>query len=120
MLIASSAIYNHDMKRIVTFRKVASISTLLGVLLVLVILIAVAIGSVRVSPFRSIRILLESILGARSAGTETEQAIILSLRVPRILLAGLVGAGLSVSGAIFQALLRNSLAGPYILGVSRG
>ena len=108
------------MKRIVTFRKVASISTLLGVLLVLVILIAVAMGSVRVSPFRSIRILLESILGARGAGTETEQAIILSLRVPRILLAGLVGAGLSVSGAIFQALLRNPLADPYILGVSSG
>jgi iron complex transport system permease protein len=56
----------------------------------------------------------------KGAGTETERAIILSLRVPRALLAGLVGAGLSVSGAIFQALLRNPLADPYILGVSSG
>ncbi len=51
---------------------------------------------------------------------ETEQTIILSIRVPRVLLAGLVGAGLSVSGAVFQALLRNPLADPYILGVSSG
>jgi iron complex transport system permease protein len=45
---------------------------------------------------------------------------IIRLRVARILLAIVVGAGLSVSGAIFQALLRNPLAEPYILGVSSG
>ncbi len=45
---------------------------------------------------------------------------IIRLRVARIILAIVVGAGLSVSGAIFQALLRNPLAEPYILGVSSG
>jgi iron complex transport system permease protein len=45
---------------------------------------------------------------------------IIRLRVARILLAIVVGAGLSVSGAVFQALLRNPLAEPYILGVSSG
>jgi iron complex transport system permease protein len=75
---------------------------------------------VKVSPLRSITILFQSILGLKGAGTETERAIILSLRFPRALLAGLVGAGLSVSGAIFQALLKNPLADPYILGVSSG
>jgi iron complex transport system permease protein len=78
------------------------------------------VGSVKVKPLRSITILLQSILGLKGAGTETERAIILSLRFPRALLAGLVGAGLSVSGVIFQALLRNPLADPYILGVSSG
>lgn len=50
----------------------------------------------------------------------TLQAIIWNLRFPRILLAVLVGATLSVGGLVFQALLRNPLAEPYILGISGG
>ncbi|MEK9135722.1 MAG: iron ABC transporter permease, partial [Bacteroidota bacterium] len=50
----------------------------------------------------------------------TEQTIILSLRLPRIILAMLVGSGLSIAGVVFQALLRNPLAEPYILGISSG
>jgi iron complex transport system permease protein len=46
--------------------------------------------------------------------------IIFDLRLPRILLGVLVGAALSVAGASFQALLRNPLADPYVLGVSSG
>jgi iron complex transport system permease protein len=105
---------------ILTRKKVIVISILLGILLGFVILFSIMVGSVKVKPLRSITILFQSILGLKGAGTETERAIILSLRVPRALLAGLVGAGLSVSGAIFQALLRNPLADPYILGVSSG
>src|SRR4030042_6360355 len=104
--------------KIITRKKVFTISILLGILLGLVILFSIMVGSVKVKPLRSIAILFQSILGLKGAGTETERAIILSLRVPRALLAGLVGAGLSVSGAIFQALLRNPLADPYFLGVS--
>jgi len=46
--------------------------------------------------------------------------IIFDIRLPRILLAGLVGAGLSVAGATFQGLFRNPLADPYLVGVSQG
>jgi iron complex transport system permease protein len=53
-------------------------------------------------------------------GDETTRAIVLRLRLPRAILAALVGGGLALSGAIFQALLRNPLAEPYILGVSSG
>jgi iron complex transport system permease protein len=106
--------------KIVTLKKVLIISTLLGILLILVILLSVALGSVKVKPLRSMLIVFESLLGLKGTGTETEKAIILSLRFPRALLAGSVGAGLSVSGVIFQALLRNPLADPYILGVSSG
>ena len=106
--------------KIVTLKRVIIVSILLCLLLILVILSSVTVGSVKVRPSRSITILLQSILGLKGGGTETEQAIILSLRFPRALLAGLVGAGLSVSGAIFQALLKNPLADPYILGVSSG
>ena len=106
--------------KIVTLKRVIIVTTLLGFLLILIVLLSITVGSVRVKPFRSIAILLQPILGTKEAGTETERAIILYLRFPRALLAGLVGAGLSVAGAIFQALLRNPLADPYILGVSSG
>jgi iron complex transport system permease protein len=106
--------------KIITFKKVLSISILLSLLLILVILLSITMGSVKVPPLRSIRILFQSILGLKGGGSETERTIILSLRLPRAILAGLVGAGLSVSGATFQALLRNPLADPYILGVSSG
>ena len=60
---------------------------------------------------------LAAFFGASDPEIET---IVLSLRLPRVLLAAEVGAGLAVSGAVFQALLRNPLAEPYILGVSGG
>jgi iron complex transport system permease protein len=104
----------------VTLKKVLTTSILLGLLLILVILLSVTMGSVKIPPLRSIRILFQSILGLTGTGNETERSIILSLRLPRAILAGFVGAGLSVSGATFQALLRNPLADPYILGVSSG
>lgn len=53
-------------------------------------------------------------------GTVGERSIVIDLRVPRALLAGLAGGGLAISGATFQAMLRNPLAEPYILGVSGG
>ncbi len=56
----------------------------------------------------------------RGAGLSGEGAILWELRVPRILMAGVIGAALSVAGAGFQGLLRNPLADPFILGVSGG
>jgi len=56
----------------------------------------------------------------RAASAETRRFVVEEIRVPRALLAALVGGALSVSGAAFQALLRNPLASPYILGVSGG
>ncbi|MBI4418392.1 MAG: iron ABC transporter permease [Ignavibacteriales bacterium] len=53
-------------------------------------------------------------------GTATHEIIFFQLRLPRIVLAMIVGAGLSVAGAAFQSLLRNPLAEPYILGISSG
>jgi len=100
--------------KIVTPKKVLIVSILLGLLLILVILASITMGSVKVPPLRSIRILFQSILGLKGVGSETERTIILSLRLPRAILAGFVGAGLSISGVTFQALLRNPLADPYI------
>ncbi len=85
----------------------------LGVLLGLALLLAVAVGAVPVPP--------AEILAALGGTAEpTIHAIVIDLRLPRAVLAALIGAGLAVAGTVFQALLRNPLAEPYILGVSGG
>jgi iron complex transport system permease protein len=55
-----------------------------------------------------------------TAHEETARTMILRVRLPRILVAALAGAALGAAGAVFQAVLRNPLADPYILGVSGG
>ncbi len=62
----------------------------------------------------------EFIEGLTGAGPEATRFILLELRAPRALMATLVGGGLAIAGAAFQALLRNPLAEPYILGISGG
>lgn len=59
-------------------------------------------------------------VGPDPALTRLQDAMIWDLRLPRTLLAALVGAGLAVCGAVLQSLLRNPLAEPYLLGVSSG
>jgi iron complex transport system permease protein len=61
-----------------------------------------------------------SFSGDVSSGDPMMQTIIWQIRFPRVLLAALVGATLSLGGLVFQALLRNPLAEPYILGISGG
>lgn len=62
---------------------------------------------------------LQSLLGQKEIDSMTE-TIIWRIRFPRVVLATLVGATLSLGGLVFQALLRNPLAEPYILGISGG
>lgn len=58
--------------------------------------------------------------GGVSPLSEREAAIVWQLRMPRVVLAGLVGAGLASAGAAFQGVFRNPLADPYLLGASAG
>jgi iron complex transport system permease protein len=57
---------------------------------------------------------------AQQPGKNTDYEIFVGVRVPRVLLAALVGAALASSGVVLQAILRNPLADPYILGISSG
>jgi iron complex transport system permease protein len=98
-----------------TFQRTARIVAGLLLLLAAASVVAVAVGSVQI-PLPHV---LDTIAGGTMA-SPAEQTIILSIRLPRILLAMIVGAGLSVAGVVFQALLRNPLAEPYILGISSG
>ncbi|HEY3134248.1 MAG TPA: iron ABC transporter permease [Gemmatimonadaceae bacterium] len=81
--------------------------------LVLIAMIAVARGAVSVP----IGAVLDALLGH---GDPTAVAIVRDLRLPRVVLGALVGAGLGASGAALQGALRNPLAEPYLLGVSGG
>lgn len=85
---------------------------LIGVLLVAV-LFGLALGSVPLSPVAVLRALV-------GTGDATTLAIVDGLRVPRVALGVVVGAGLAASGTALQATLRNPLAEPYLLGVSGG
>lgn len=82
-------------------------------LLALALVLSVRIGSVSLT----LRQVLDGIRGIGDPATVT---IVRRLRLPRALTAVLVGAALATSGASFQALVRNPLADPYILGVSGG
>jgi hypothetical protein len=62
----------------------------------------------------------ETLDAAETGGRAVAATMILRLRLPRLLLAAIAGAALGASGAVFQAILRNPLADPYVLGVSGG
>lgn len=102
---------------------VALVMLLLAVLLVLAFLWALSIGTVKLSFMQ----IYEGIVNQFTSGMAIETAgqgpvhdIIWLLRLPRLVLAALVGMGLSVCGVIMQAVVKNPLADPYILGISSG
>jgi len=98
-----------------------ALEPLLAGALVASALVAVATGPAPI-PFRTVVDILLAQVGVPVAPTWTEAAasIVVHLRLPRVLLAIIVGAGLAGAGAVFQGLLRNPLADPYIVGVSGG
>lgn len=103
-----------------TPRRLLIILAALSLLLVVLIAVAVAIGSEHISAGSIINILVSELTGTSADVTPEQRSIIADIRLPRVLMAIVVGAALSVAGAAYQALLRNPLADPYILGVSTG
>jgi iron complex transport system permease protein len=98
-----------------------------AVLVLVVLLVAVGwgalcVGTYLVPPGQVVRILRDPSLAdpADHAWLAQEARIVRDIRLPRVLLAALVGASLALAGAAFQGMLRNSLADPYIVGTSSG
>jgi ABC-type Fe3+-siderophore transport system permease subunit len=94
----------------------------LVIVLGLAVLLAVAIGAVWISPWDSIRLFAWKLggMGRPRAIPRSTSVILFQLRLPRVLLAALVGGALAAAGAVFQALFRNPMADPAIIGVSSG
>ena len=94
---------------------------LLFILLIVIALLGVGIGAVQISPLQVIAILLSK-LGIES-GIDFEarqQAVLMVIRLPRVVMGLLIGASLAVSGAAIQGLFRNPLADPGLIGISSG
>jgi iron complex transport system permease protein len=106
--------------RPLTLRRLLLQCSILVVILFVVVVIAIKFGAVPVSLYALGRDLLRVLLGQSSHISSDYGLIVWNIRWPRILLGIIVGASLSVAGTSFQALLRNPLADPYVLGVSSG
>ena len=78
------------------------------------------LGAYGVTPTMVIKILLNETLHIFDIGDIPEKAIIIDIRLPRVILAGLVGAALSSAGVTLQGIFRNPLVDPFILGISAG
>src|SRR5690625_3188593 len=91
-----------------------------ALLLVVVSVVALAVGRYTVPPNEVLRILLGHVLPLRETWFTQEYTVVMDVRLPRVLLAIIIGAGLALTGAVTQALFRNPLASADILGVSSG
>lgn len=98
------------------------VRTLLVAVLVLLVvaLLSVLAGTGDLGWQRVLDEIGAQLTGVRSPLSARESAIVWQLRVPRVVLAGLVGAALASSGAAFQGVFRNPLADPYLLGAAAG
>ncbi|AQQ54582.1 FecCD family ABC transporter permease [Planococcus lenghuensis] len=94
-------------------RRALQIVTGLVAVLLLMMIVSLGIGQLAIAPHRVIQALL-------GIGTEMERLVVWSFRMPRILLAVFAGAGLAMSGAILQGIIRNPLASPDIIGITAG
>lgn len=103
-----------------TLRRVVWTCAGLAAALLAAMLLALKMGAVPISVADLFLSIGRRLLGRVDSLPTDYQLILNEIRLPRILLGALVGAALSVAGAGFQALLRNPLADPYVLGVSGG
>ncbi len=104
-----------QLNRVPIARRILVVSISLTCLLILCALLGLAIGSTG----HNLKDIIAVVLGYGDPNSMMA-TIVLRIRLPRVILAALAGATLSVGGLVFQALLRNPLAEPYILGISGG
>jgi len=95
-------------------RRIAAVSASLAILLLLSMLLGVSVGSSGPGLLQTLDVIIHP------QHDPLLSAIVYKLRFPRVLLAVIAGAVLSLGGAVFQSILRNPLAEPYILGISGG
>ncbi|MED5074225.1 iron chelate uptake ABC transporter family permease subunit, partial [Anoxybacillus geothermalis] len=94
-------------------KKAAVVITALGAAAILLFLVSIGSGEMRISPFEAAAALL-------GYGEEMHQTVILTFRLPRVLVAWLAGMALAAAGAILQGMVRNPLASPDVLGITGG
>ena len=97
------------------------VSGALGAVALVTFMVCLGFGTEAISFPQVASLLIQGLVAEGGGGQETTQSIILwQVRVPRVLLAFMVGGSLAAVGASLQALLRNPLADPYVIGISSG
>lgn len=94
----------------------------LALTLATTIVIATGMGYLKISPSEVLQVLSAKLTGSALPGSMNPVfgLVVMDVRLPRILTSAVVGGGLAIAGAVFQALLLNPLADPYTLGISSG
>ena len=92
----------------------------LFVMLIILVLVCLCVGKYSISPSDCIRIIGGRIFGADSTWDAMDEKMLIGVRLPRTLAAVIVGAALSLSGAVYQGIFKNPLVSPDFLGVSSG
>lgn len=106
-------------KRPVNFFWSLTLALIVGLMVAMIL--SVSVGAVALPFEKIVRIILHNTLGiSLGEWKAVEEQIVWQFRLPRVLLAAIVGASLSVAGTVLQAMVRNPLADPYILGISSG
>jgi len=115
------AIAKHTVRRtrLTERRLLVTLAVLAGALL-LILIIAIAFSSERIGVVTIVKIIAAELIGRTADVPPEQRQIIIDIRLPRALITMVVGGALGVAGAAYQALLRNPLADPAILGVSSG
>lgn len=111
---------NKTTRSYLTIRRATIVISALVLALLCFVVVSLSLGSEHVGMGQLFPALISKLIGTASPLSREQDVIIFGLRLPRIALAIGVGAALAVAGAAFQALLRNPLADPYVLGVSGG
>jgi iron complex transport system permease protein len=107
-------------KHVVTVGRITVICCLLFFTVFLVTLTSLFFGSSDIDASSIFRWLISGGNETFARLSDTDKTILFSIRLPRIIVAGIVGGSLAAAGVVFQGLLRNPLADPYILGISGG
>lgn len=95
--------------------------TAIGVALILTCLLSVGIGAFPIRPDQSIAILLDRIgIEIPVEFSQRQEAVLMAIRLPRVIMGILVGGALGISGTVIQGVFRNPLASPGLIGVSSG
>lgn len=95
---------------------------IMGIMPFLLFFVSLFLGRYMINPGDVAKILLNQLPGIDFAQTweDAAETVVIRVRFPRAVMAALVGAGLSMSGAAFQGMFQNPLVSPYVLGVSAG
>ena len=93
---------------------------LMVLLYIAVFILSFSIGRFPVTPWELVKILLSRILPITPDWTPQAESVVFSIRLPRILASSMIGAGLSLSGLVYQIIFRNPMVSPDVLGTSTG